>query len=62
MSGIHLLVGIPHFLTRCAVTRELYDIIIELRPSLTSGGLAENIKCLLFFCFFVSSAILMLEC
>ncbi|KAM6489712.1 hypothetical protein JOM56_014735, partial [Amanita muscaria] len=29
---------IPHFLRRCAVTRDLYDLIIELRPSLTSAG------------------------
>ncbi|CAK5283262.1 unnamed protein product [Mycena citricolor] len=36
--------GIPHFFTRCAVTRELYDVIIELRPSTTSNGLGENIK------------------
>lgn len=70
LEGNHLLTvlgtcsadGIPHFLTRCAVTRELFDVIVELRPSLTSGGLAENIKRLWFFCLFVSLVILMLEC
>ncbi|KIM89482.1 hypothetical protein PILCRDRAFT_2691 [Piloderma croceum F 1598] len=36
--------GIPYFLKRCALTRELFDMIIELRPSSTSAGLAENIK------------------
>ncbi|KAK6971771.1 hypothetical protein R3P38DRAFT_3297859 [Favolaschia claudopus] len=36
--------GIPYFLSRSAVTRELFDIIAEFRPSTTSGGLAENIK------------------
>ncbi|KAJ7279170.1 hypothetical protein C8J57DRAFT_1221937 [Mycena rebaudengoi] len=28
----------------CAVSRDLFDLIIELRPSSTPGGLAENIK------------------
>ncbi|KAK7012718.1 hypothetical protein R3P38DRAFT_2549502 [Favolaschia claudopus] len=36
--------GIPYFTSRSAVTRELFDIIVEFRPSTTSGGLAENIK------------------
>ncbi|KAJ7676042.1 hypothetical protein DFH06DRAFT_1466749 [Mycena polygramma] len=36
--------GIPHFFSRCAVTRELFDLIIEFRLSSTSGGLAEHIK------------------
>ncbi|KAJ6533328.1 hypothetical protein DFH09DRAFT_1406865 [Mycena vulgaris] len=36
--------GIPYFFSRCAVNRELFDLIIEFRPSTTSGGLAENIK------------------
>ncbi|KAL6299496.1 hypothetical protein BKA93DRAFT_829872 [Sparassis latifolia] len=35
---------IPFFLKRCAVTRELFDWIVELRPSTTAAGLAENIK------------------
>jgi hypothetical protein len=35
---------VPHFLTRCAVTRELFDLIIEIRPTTTSTGLAENIQ------------------
>ena len=46
-------VWIPHFLTWCAVTRELFDVIIELRPSLTSGGLVP-------LHLFVSSVILIL--
>jgi acetoacetate decarboxylase len=41
----HTFIGeIPYFLKRCAITRELYDLIVELRPSSTSAGLAENIK------------------
>ncbi|KAF7294249.1 hypothetical protein HMN09_01153400 [Mycena chlorophos] len=36
--------GIPYFTQRTAVTRELFDVIIELRPSTTSGKLAEEIK------------------
>ncbi|TFY79755.1 hypothetical protein EWM64_g4258 [Hericium alpestre] len=35
---------IPLFFHKCAVTRDLLDLIIELRLSSTSGGLAENIK------------------
>lgn len=41
----HAYVGsIPHFLKRAAVTHELFDLIVELRQSSTSAGLAENIK------------------
>lgn len=36
--------SIPYFLKRSAVTHELFDLIIELRPSSTSAGLAENLK------------------
>jgi hypothetical protein len=37
--------GVPHFFfKRCAVTRDLFNMIIELRPSLTSGGLSEHVK------------------
>lgn len=36
--------SIPYFLKRAAVTHELFDLIIELRPSSTSAGLAENLK------------------
>lgn len=36
--------SIPHFLKRAAVTHELYDLIVELRPSSTSAGLSEHIK------------------
>ncbi|KAG1721192.1 hypothetical protein EDB19DRAFT_1773743, partial [Suillus lakei] len=37
-------VGIPVFFRRCAVTRELFDLLIELWLSSTAGGLAENIR------------------
>ena len=40
----HVLGGVPYFMKCCAITRELYDLIVELRPSSTSAGLAENIK------------------
>jgi hypothetical protein len=36
--------GIPYFFSRCTVSRDLFDLIIELRPSSTPGGLTENIK------------------
>ncbi|KAI5982858.1 hypothetical protein EDD15DRAFT_2109821, partial [Pisolithus albus] len=36
--------GIPIFFHRCALTRELFDLIIELQPSSTSGAIAEQIK------------------
>jgi len=36
--------SVPYFLARTAVTHELFDFLIELRPSSTSAGLAENIK------------------
>lgn len=35
---------IPVFFHRSAFTRELFDVIQEMRLSTTSGGLAENIK------------------
>jgi hypothetical protein len=35
---------IPHFFKRCAMTRDLLDLVIELRPLHTSMGLAESIK------------------
>ncbi|KAF9019632.1 hypothetical protein BDZ89DRAFT_1164575 [Hymenopellis radicata] len=38
--------GVPIFLSRSAVSRELFDIIAELRLSSTAAGLAENIKSL----------------
>ncbi|KAA1474099.1 hypothetical protein DENSPDRAFT_852057 [Dentipellis sp. KUC8613] len=41
--------GIPYFFKRCAVTRELFDLIVEMRPSGTSGGLAHHIKQLHLF-------------
>ncbi|KAF8173269.1 hypothetical protein BJ912DRAFT_1065323 [Pholiota molesta] len=36
--------SIPYFLKRAAVTHELFDMIIELRTSSTSAGIAENLK------------------
>ncbi|GBE81445.1 hypothetical protein SCP_0311740 [Sparassis crispa] len=36
--------GIPICLRRCAITRDLFDLVVELRPSTTAAGLAENIK------------------
>jgi hypothetical protein len=35
---------IAHFFKRCTMTRDLLDLVIELRPSHTSMGLAGNIK------------------
>lgn len=41
----HCLGGdIPIFFYRCAVTRELFDVLVELRPLSTAGTLAENIR------------------
>jgi hypothetical protein len=31
-------------MSRSAVTHELFDLVIELRPSSTSAGLEEHIK------------------
>ena len=31
-------------MSRSAVTHELFNLVIELRPSSTSAGLEENIK------------------
>jgi hypothetical protein len=39
---------IPHFMSRSAVTRELYDLICEMRLQSTSGGLQKSIKRMLF--------------
>ncbi|TFY73725.1 hypothetical protein EWM64_g10287 [Hericium alpestre] len=36
--------GLPIFFHKCAVTRELLDLLLELRLTTTSMGLAENIK------------------
>ncbi|KAJ7026258.1 hypothetical protein C8F04DRAFT_1268296 [Mycena alexandri] len=36
--------GVPIFLYRSALTRELFDFIVELRPSTTSGRLADNVQ------------------
>ena len=43
-TGAYLILdGVPHFTKRCAVTPELFNVIIEFRPSGTAGGLAERI-------------------
>lgn len=39
-----LVAGVPHFMKRCALTRELFNLIIEFRLSMTSAGLAEHIR------------------
>ncbi|KAF7796643.1 hypothetical protein EIP86_007825 [Pleurotus ostreatoroseus] len=36
--------GVPIFFYRAAVSRDLYDYLIEMRPSTTSAGLAENVR------------------
>lgn len=36
--------GMPYFLSCAAVMQDLFDFLLELRPSSTSGGLSENIK------------------
>ncbi|KAF8581977.1 hypothetical protein K439DRAFT_1647749 [Ramaria rubella] len=36
--------GIPHFFKRCAATRDLFDLIVEMCPKTTSAGLAESIE------------------
>ncbi|TFY51908.1 hypothetical protein EVG20_g10784 [Dentipellis fragilis] len=36
--------GLPIFHHRCVVTRDLFDLIIEMRPAMTSHGLAERVK------------------
>ncbi len=40
----HFAGGIPIFFSRSGLTRELFDLIVELRPTSTSGGLSEHIK------------------
>jgi len=35
--------GIPYFFSRSAASRELFNLIIELRPALTSAGISEHI-------------------
>ena len=37
-------VGIPHFLKKCALSRDLFDIIIEMRPSVPSATLQNHIR------------------
>jgi hypothetical protein len=41
---IHTIGGIPYFFKRCALTRDLFDLVVEVRPSMTSAGLAEHVK------------------
>lgn len=43
--NLYYTAGIPVFFRRCAVTCELFDLLIELRLSSTAGGLTENIRC-----------------
>ena len=35
---------IPHFFKRSAITQELYNTLIEFRPSETSSGIEEHLK------------------
>jgi len=39
-------VGIPHFLKKCALSRDLFDIIIEMHPSVPSATLQNHIRCM----------------
>src|SRR3989442_11565096 len=39
--------GVPHFFKQCVVTQELFEFIIELWLTETSGGLAKHIRCML---------------
>ncbi|KAG2085011.1 uncharacterized protein F5147DRAFT_782255 [Suillus discolor] len=41
--------GLPIFFYRCALTRDLFDLLIELRPSSTSAGLEERVRQLHLF-------------
>lgn len=36
--------AIPFFMKRCALTRDLFNLIIEFRLKMTSAGLSENIR------------------
>jgi hypothetical protein len=36
--------GVPIFFQRCGITRDLFNLVIEVRPSTTSAGLAEHVK------------------
>lgn len=36
--------GVPIFFKRCALTADLFNLVIELRPSTTAAGLSENFK------------------
>ncbi|KAG1776098.1 hypothetical protein EV702DRAFT_1269133 [Suillus placidus] len=38
--------GLPIFFYRCALTRDLFDLLVELRPSSTSAGLEERVRML----------------
>jgi hypothetical protein len=41
--------GVPYFLHCSGVTRELFDLIVELRPSTRAGRPADNVKRTLSF-------------
>jgi len=45
---------VPYFFKRCAVTHELYDLVVEIRPSETSMGFAEHISRMPIILFFIS--------
>ncbi|KAG1764261.1 hypothetical protein EV702DRAFT_982169 [Suillus placidus] len=36
--------GLPIFFYRCALTRDLFDLLVELRPLSTSAGLEERVR------------------
>lgn len=44
-SPVDLLDRISIFMKWCAVSRDLFELVVELRPSMTVGGIAEHIKC-----------------
>ena len=35
---------IPIFYKRCELTRQLFNVVVEIRPSTTSAGLVEQLK------------------
>ncbi|THH23139.1 hypothetical protein EUX98_g8034 [Antrodiella citrinella] len=44
--------GIPFFMKRCAVARDLFNLIVEVRLKSTSGGMAEHVKQLHLYHYF----------
>ncbi len=43
-NAIELAVGIPHFLKKSALTRDLFNLIVEFRLTGTAAGIAEHIR------------------